>query len=91
LTLRIASQKSNGNVQITFVGSGVGMKKEIVGDLRNPLFATKAKRMGFGLPAAKWFVEGHEGSIRVESRLEKGSTFTVTLPITPKVEEMNKR
>jgi signal transduction histidine kinase len=89
-TLRIASQKSNGDLQIAFVDSGVGMKKEIVGSLWNPLFTTKAKGMGLGLPVAKRLVEGHGGSIRVESHPGKGSTFTVTLPITPKAEEMKK-
>jgi PAS domain S-box-containing protein len=89
-TLRIASQKSNGNLQITFEDSGVGMKKEIVGSLWNPLFTTKAKGMGLGLPVAKRLVEGHGGSIRVESHPGKGSTFTVTLPITPETEEMKK-
>lgn len=89
-TLTIASQKSNGNLQISFVDSGVGMKKEIVKNLWNPLFTTKAKGMGLGLSAAKRFVEGHGGSIRVESQPGKGSTFTVTPPITPKIEEMKK-
>jgi PAS domain S-box-containing protein len=89
-TLRIASLKSNDGLQIIFVDSGVGMKKEIVANLWNPLFTTKAKGMGFGLPIAKRFVEGHGGSISVESHPGKGSTFTVTLPITPGVEEMKK-
>jgi PAS domain S-box-containing protein len=90
-TLRIASQKSNGSLQITFMDSGLGMKNEVVASLWNPLFTTKAKGMGLGLPVAKRFVEGHGGSIRVESHAGEGSTFTVTLPITPKVEEMIKR
>lgn len=59
-------------------------------NLWNPLFTTKAKRMGLGLSVAKRFVEGHGRSIRVESQPGKGSTFTVTLPITPKTEEMKK-
>jgi signal transduction histidine kinase len=66
----------------------VGMKEGIVEDLWNPLFTTKAKGMGVGLPVAERFVEGHGGSIRVESQPRKGSTFTVTLPITAKTEEM---
>jgi len=60
-TLTIASQKSNGNLQISFVDCGVGMKKEIVKNLWNPLFTTKAKGMGLGLSVAKRFVEGHGG------------------------------
>jgi two-component system sensor histidine kinase AtoS len=66
------------------------MKREIVEDLWNPLFTTKAKGMGLGLSVAERFVEGHGSSIRVESQLGKGSTFIVTLPITPKTEEMKK-
>jgi signal transduction histidine kinase len=89
-TLAIASQKSNGNLQISFVDCGVGMRKEIVKNLWSPLFMTKAKGIGLGLSAAKRFVEGHGGSIRVESQLGRGSTFTVTRPITPKTEEMKK-
>lgn len=75
-TLTIISQKSNGNLHISFVDCGVSMKKEIMENLWNPLFTTKAKGMGLGLSAAKRFVEGHGGSIRVESQPGKGSTFS---------------
>jgi signal transduction histidine kinase len=61
-----------------------------VENLWNPLFTTKAKGMGLSLSVAERFVEGHGGSIRVESQPGKGSTFTVTLPITPRGEEMKK-
>ena len=70
-TLTIASQKSNGNLQISFVDSGVGMKKEIGENLWNPLFTTKAKGMGLGLPVAKRFVEGHGAQSESKVSLEK--------------------
>ena len=86
-TLTIASAKRNGNVQITFDDTGVGMTRELLERVWSPLFTTKAKGMGLGLPIAKRFVEGHRGSISVESQAGKGSTFTVTLPIASKQEE----
>jgi signal transduction histidine kinase len=44
-----------------------------------PLFTTKAKRIGLGL--VKTLVEGHGGTIEVESEVIQGSTFTIKLPL----------
>jgi signal transduction histidine kinase len=42
---------------------------------------------GLGLAIAKWIVETHKGKIDVESEQEKGSTFTVRLPMSQKVKK----
>jgi PAS domain S-box-containing protein len=83
-TLRITSKKTDSKLEITFADTGTGMTKENIDKLWSPLFTTKAQGMGFGLPIVKRFVEAHGGSIRVESKVGKGSTFTVTLPIRSK-------
>jgi signal transduction histidine kinase len=80
-TLRIASRKSNSNLEISVTDTGAGMTREVVGKLWNVLFTTKAKGIGLGLPIAKRIVEAHGGSIGVETKLGEGSTFAVTLPI----------
>ena len=80
-TLTITSTRSRDNVQITFKDTGEGMTTETLAKLWSPLFTTKAKGMGFGMAIAKRLVETHGGSISVETKLGKGSTFTVTLPI----------
>jgi PAS domain S-box-containing protein len=80
-TLRIASRKTDGNLEITLTDAGTGMTKETMEKIWSPLFTTKAKGMGLGLPIAKRLVEAHGGSITAESKAGKGSTFTVTVPI----------
>jgi PAS domain S-box-containing protein len=80
-TLTITSTKSHNKLQVTFRDTGTGMTQETLAKLGSPLFTTKAKGMGFGLPIAKRLVEAHAGSISVESKPRKGSTFTVTLPL----------
>jgi signal transduction histidine kinase len=90
-TLRITSKKIENNLEIIFADTGTGMTKEAIEKIWSPLFTTKAKGMGLGMPIAKRLVEAHEGSIRVESKLGEGSTFTVTLPIRPKEEVLGKK
>jgi len=86
-TLTIKSRKLNSNCEIVFSDTGVGMSKETLQEVWTPLFTTKARGMGFGLPICKRFVEAHGGSISVESTRGKGTTFKVTFPIEPKIEE----
>ena len=61
----------------------LGMADETLSNIFKPLFTTKARGMGFGLPICKRFVEAHGGKICAKSTLGKGTTFTVTLPIQP--------
>jgi len=82
-TLTIKSRRVNDNVQIAFSDTGIGMTRQVLEKLWRPLFTTKAKGMGFGLPICKRVVEAHGGKITVESAVGEGTTFTVTLPIEP--------
>ncbi len=86
-TLTIKSKNTKNHVEFVFADSGTGMTDETREKLWTPLFTTKAKGMGFGLPICKRFIEAHGGSISVESILRKGTTFTIVLPIEPKVKE----
>ena len=86
-TLTIRSKEANGNLEISFVDTGIGMSKDVVEKIWTPLFTTKAKGMGFGLTICKRIVEAHEGEIYVESTVGKGTVFTLKLPTTLKTEE----
>jgi PAS domain S-box-containing protein len=84
--LTIKSKKIDGNLEIAFIDTGIGMPKDIVEKLWTPLFTTKAKGMGLGLAICKRVTEAHGGNISAESTVGKGTTFTVTIPIKPRLE-----
>jgi signal transduction histidine kinase len=86
-TLEIRSTQTNGNVEIAFEDNGAGISEKTMPKLFTPLFTTKAQGIGLGLAICKRVVEAHGGKITVESVVGKGTTFTVTLPIEPKLED----
>lgn len=90
-SLTIRSEKAKDNVIFSFSDTGTGISSETMSRIWSPLFTTKAKGMGFGLPICKRFVEGHGGKVSIESAVGKGSTFTVTLPIKPKTQEKHEK
>jgi signal transduction histidine kinase len=66
------------------------MPKEVAEKIFTPLFTTKAKGMGFGLPICRRHVDAHGGRITVQSELGKGTSFTVAIPIEAKLEKNEK-
>ena len=87
--LKVESKKMKEKVAISFSDTGIGMSNDVLTNLWSPLFTTKAKGMGFGLPICKRLLEAHGGTIRVKSVQNKGSAFTITIPIEqkPKLED----
>lgn len=64
--------------------TGEGISERDLGNIFDRFYQVDRihpKGSGIGLSLAKAFIELHEGSITVESQLNKGSVFTVTLPI----------
>ena len=88
--LTIKSKKTRDKVEISFTDTGAGIPKETLERLFIQLFTTKARGMGFGLAICKRIIEAHDGKISVESTLGKGTTFTLIIPIEPKLEESDK-
>lgn len=78
--------KIKGNFKISFRDTGTGISEEVLPKLFSPLFTTKAKGMGFGLAICKRIVEAHGGTIVVKTVKDQGTTFTVTLPVEPKLD-----
>jgi signal transduction histidine kinase len=90
-TIEISSCQTRDCVQIAVADTGTGIPEETLSKLFLPLFTTKAQGMGFGLAICKRIIEAHEGTITVKSELNKGTTFTVTLPFKPKVDSEDEK
>jgi two-component system NtrC family sensor kinase len=70
-------------VEITVKDTGGGISPEHLDKLFDPFFTTKdvGQGTGLGLAVSYGIAQRHGGTIRVQSEVGKGSTFTVWLPI----------
>ena len=71
-------------VMLSITDTGCGLEKETKERLFEPFFTTKekGKGTGLGLSVSQGIVAKHGGRINVKSTEGKGTTFTVTLPVT---------
>lgn len=81
------SKPNQKGVEIAVKDSGCGIPPEHLDRLFDPFFTTKevGEGTGLGLSVSHGIVEGHGGSIRVQSKVGHGSTFTVWLPVEEQV------
>jgi signal transduction histidine kinase len=71
-------------VEIEIEDNGVGIPKEHLTRIFEPFFTTKpvGQGTGLGLSISYGIIEQHHGKIQVTSALQKGSAFTVQLPVS---------
>lgn len=83
----VSAAEDNQAVIIRVCDQGIGIPEECLQNIFNRGFRVKlsgcseSRGSGLGLTMVKRIVEGHHGSIRVESTPGKGSTFILALPI----------
>jgi two-component system NtrC family sensor kinase len=84
--LIVCTQRSDDFLRVTFTDNGAGMSEETLKRIFDPFFTTKnvGKGTGLGLSICYGIVQAHKGRIYAESKLGKGTTFVVEIPITTK-------
>ncbi len=80
-TLTIRSGMNGNDITLTFEDSGEGIPKENLARIFDPLYTTKEKGTGLGLAVSQNIIEKLNGLLTVESELNKGSKFVITLPV----------
>jgi two-component system NtrC family sensor kinase len=82
LTVSASGAKRKG-IEITISDTGCGIPAENLDKLFDPFFSTKdvGEGTGLGLSVSYGIVERHGGTIRVRSGVDRGSSFTISLPL----------
>ncbi len=81
-TITLRTLVRDGQVEVSVEDNGHGMSREYVErELFLPFHTTKSDGLGIGLFQSRKIVEAHNGSIRVESELGKGTTIRLLFPI----------
>ena len=78
-TIRLSTFEGAGLVCVKISDTGKGIAKEVLPRIFDPFFSTK-KSTGLGLSVSYNIIRQHKGDIKVESEVDKGTTFIVELP-----------
>lgn len=79
--LGFSAKADQRQICLSVSDTGCGMPPQVMARIFEPLYTTKARGIGLGLPVSKNLVEINGGQIEVTSQENQGSTFTITLPI----------
>ncbi|SMP39543.1 His Kinase A (phospho-acceptor) domain-containing protein [Neorhodopirellula lusitana] len=92
LLIRVGAQPAVGGqpetVELTIRDSGAGIPQDVLPKIFDPFFSTKSGPdesgkggTGLGLAACKDIIDEHDGKIRVESSVGRGTAFIIRLPV----------
>ncbi|MFI5349140.1 MAG: nitrogen regulation protein NR(II) [Elusimicrobiota bacterium] len=79
-TVAVSSGRGDGSVWFSVADDGPGIPESMRADLFKPFRTTKQKGTGLGLAISERIVKAHGGRIDIETRPDRGTTFTVRLP-----------
>lgn len=81
--IKISTELTHDRVCIFITDNGAGMDEETVSKLFTPFYTTKKNGTGIGLSICKEIIDAHGGSIKADSNMKQGTTFTICLPVHP--------
>jgi signal transduction histidine kinase len=84
--ITVESVKTGEWLELRFIDTGPGIPDEIKKKIFEPLFSTRSFGVGLGVPIIKNIMEEHQGEVKFQSEVDKGTIVTLTLPI-PKLKE----
>jgi PAS domain S-box-containing protein len=68
-------------IKVAISDTGRGIPPQIIHRIFDPFFTTKPKGIGLGLSITYQIIKKHGGTIKAESKWEKGTSFVINLPV----------
>ncbi|MBL8759851.1 MAG: hypothetical protein JNL50_00975 [Phycisphaerae bacterium] len=87
--VRVKAEEADGLLTVHVTDNGIGIKEDEHELIFEKFYRAKDQRInsivgsGLGLALARQVIRMHNGDITVQSQLNKGSTFTLTVPLAP--------
>lgn len=90
--LRITGKKDRKHILINISDTGVGIDSDKIKHIFEPFYSAndQIKSSGLGLAIVSSLIEKMKGHISVKSKLEKGTTFLIKLPIMQQSQKKKK-
>ena len=85
--LSVSTRQRNSHLEISVSDTGLGIPEEIRSRIFNPFFTTK-KMLGTGLGLSIVYkaIQAHGGTVKFDSDVGQGTTFTIGLPMETSME-----
>lgn len=79
------------NVCVSIGDSGSGIPEALLSKIKDPFFTTKevGKGTGLGLSIVDQIITAHQGELKIDSEVGKGTVITIILPIVALEEEVD--
>ena len=75
------TKREEDKVRIQFIDNGRGIPSDLLPKLGEPFYTTKEKGTGLGLMVSYKIIAEHQGTIMIESGINKGTTVDIILPL----------
>ncbi|MDZ5711038.1 ATP-binding protein [Jeotgalibacillus haloalkalitolerans] len=78
--IKIKVDSPDGQIRIRIIDNGKGIAKSRLSRIGEPYYTTKEKGTGIGMAVCFKLIKDHDGDIKVNSKINWGTTITVTFP-----------